>query len=163
MAIYDSTAGFTAFIVWVCVSRHSSGFRDDIADGGDRLRARGRTTPGRADHAVRRRRRERSHDEPASRGERALGSEPRKKGDAEAGRDHLPERLETRRAKILVFRADTLADFGRLVTQAVPPSSNRSFSPVRSADFTRIVGGSVWNAIRRIGPWQRGQVRGRIS
>ena len=57
--------------------------------------------------------------EPACRGERTFGGEPRQERNAESGRDHRAQCLEARRAKVLLFRTDALADFECLVTQAV--------------------------------------------
>ena len=60
------------------------------------------------------------HDDPARLPIGALGGKLRQQSDPGAGGDHLPQRLEAGRAKILALaRADAAADLQRLVPQTV--------------------------------------------
>src|SRR5262245_40424870 len=109
------------------IAASGEGATDDVTHRRDGRRTGSRAPPGRADQARGRRRRERPEREPAHRAERALGREPRQERDAEAGRDHLPERLEAGRAKVLFLRAGTRADLERLVAQAVAVFQQQHF------------------------------------
>ncbi len=93
------------------------------------------------------------HGEAARGGEGTLRREPRQEREAEAGRDHLPQRLEAGRAKVLLFRADAFADLERLVAQAMAFLEQQELLAREVGRFSR----ASWQRGDASPAWRRGR------